>query len=142
MHSILSHFVLHRKFAFRFITASHFVLRDLYLVLANYKASKFKTTLNRAFTLFMLGFIGGVQAFAQSRGAGGFTSATTEINSYAEPVKKLMYAIAAVIALIGAFNVYFKMQNGDQDVKKTIMMTIGGCVAMIAMATALPMFFK
>lgn len=31
-----------------------------YLVLANYKASKFKTTLNRAFTLFMLGFIGGV----------------------------------------------------------------------------------
>lgn len=113
-----------------------------YLVLANYKASKFKTTLNRAFTLFMLGFIGGVQAFAQSRGAGGFTSATTEINSYAEPVKKLMYAIAAVIALIGAFNVYFKMQNGDQDVKKTIMMTIGGCVAMVAMATALPMFFK
>jgi len=53
-----------------------------------------------------------------------------------------MYAIAAVIALVGAFNVYFKMQNGDQDVKKTIMMTIGGCVAMVAMATALPMFFK
>ena len=90
----------------------------------------------------MFGFMGGVQAFAQSRGAGGFTSATTEISSYADPVKKLMYAIAAVIALVGAFNVYFKMQNGDQDVKKTIMMTIGGCVAMVAMATALPMFFK
>ena len=90
----------------------------------------------------MLGFMGGVQAFAQSRGAGGFTSATTEISSYADPVKKLMYAISAVIVLVGAFNVYFKMQNGDQDVKKTIMMTIGGCVAMVAMATALPMFFK
>ena len=37
---------------------------------------------------------------------------------------------------------YFKMQNGDQDVKKTIMMTIGGCVAFIAMSEALPMFFK
>lgn len=47
-----------------------------------------------------------------------------------------MYAIAAVVALVGAFNVYFKMQNGDQDVKKTIMMTIGGCVAMVAMAIA------
>lgn len=34
------------------------------------------------------------------------------------------------------------LQNGDQDVKKSIMMTIGGCVAMVAMATALPMFFK
>ena len=30
-----------------------------------------------------------------------------------------MKAIAAVIVLVGAFNVYFKMQNGDQDVKKT-----------------------
>ena len=54
----------------------------------------------------------------------------------------LMKAIAAVIVLVGAFNVYFKMQNGDQDVKKTIMMTIGGCVAFIAMSEALPLFFK
>ena len=36
----------------------------------------------------------------------------------------------------------FKMQNGDQDVKKTIMLTIGGCVAFIAMSEALPLFFK
>lgn len=104
-------------------------------------AVKAKSVIYRGFALFMLGFMGGVQAFAQ-KGVGGFTSATTEINSYATPVKNLMYAIAAVIALVGAFNVYFKMQNGDQDVKKTIMMTIGGCVAMVAMATALPMFFK
>lgn len=113
-----------------------------YLESAKKMAEKLKTSLNRGFVLFMLGFMGGVQAFAQSKGAGGFTSASSEISSYAEPVKKLMYAIAAVIALVGAFNVYFKMQNGDQDVKKTIMMTIGGCVAMVAMATALPMFFK
>ena len=50
--------------------------------------------------------------------------------------------IAAVIVLVGAFNVYFKMQNGDQDVKKTIMMTIGGCIAFIALSEALPLFFK
>lgn len=96
----------------------------------------------RGFAAFVLGAMYGVQAFAQSVGGKGFASATTEIQSYATPVKNLMYAIAAVIALVGAFNVYFKMQNGDQDVKKTIMMTIGGCVAMVAMATALPMFFK
>lgn len=47
-----------------------------------------------------------------------------------------MKAIAAVIALVGAFNVYFKMSNGDQDVKKTTMLTIGGCVAFIAMSEA------
>ena len=79
---------------------------------------------------------------ASSTGAGGFTKATTEISSYQTPVSNLMKAIAAVIVLVGAFNVYFKMQNGDQDVKKSIMMTIGGCVAFIAMSEALPLFFK
>lgn len=33
------------------------------------------------------------------------------------------------------------MQNGDQDVKKTIMMTMGGCIAFVALAEALPAFF-
>jgi hypothetical protein len=91
---------------------------------------------------FWLGFFTVSDAMASSKGAGGFTKATTEIQSYETPVANLMKAIAAVIVLVGAFNVYFKMQNGDQDVKKTIMMTIGGCVAFIAMSEALPLFFK
>ena len=33
-------------------------------------------------------------------------------------------------------------QNGDQDVKKTIMLTLGGCVSFIALSEALPLFFK
>ena len=93
--------------------------------------------------MFLLAFATSTaQLFASSTGAGGFTKATTEISSYQTPVSNLMKAIAAVIVLVGAFNVYFKMQNGDQDVKKTIMMTIGGCVAFIAMSEALPLFFK
>ena len=91
---------------------------------------------------FWLGFFTVSDAMASSKGAGGFTKATTEIQSYETPVANLMKAIAAVIVLVGAFNVYFKMQNGDPDVKKTVMMTIGGCVAFIAMSEALPMFFK
>ena len=91
---------------------------------------------------FWLGFFTVSDAMASSKGAGGFTKATTEIQSYETPVANLMKAIAAVIVLVGAFNVYFKMQNGDQDVEKTVMMTIGGCVAFIAMSEALPMFFK
>ena len=74
-------------------------------------------------------------------GAAGFTKATQEVSSYQTPVSNLMKAIAAVIVLVGAFNVYFKMQNGDQDVKKTIMLTIGGCIAFIALSEALPLFF-
>lgn len=79
---------------------------------------------------------------AGSKGAAGFTKATQEVSSYQTPVSNLMKAIAAVIVLVGAFNVYFKMQNGDQDVKKTIMLTIGGCIAFIALSEALPLFFQ
>lgn len=82
------------------------------------------------------------EAMAGSKGAAGFTKATQEVSSYQTPVSNLMKAIAAVIVLVGAFNVYFKMQNGDQDVKKTIMLTIGGCIAFIALSEALPLFFK
>jgi DNA-directed RNA polymerase subunit N (RpoN/RPB10) len=41
--------------------------------------------------------------FAQSKGAGGFQKAITEVSSYQTPVSNLMKAIAAVIALVGAF---------------------------------------
>ena len=99
-------------------------------------------TVQKYVAAFWLGFYTVTDVMASSKGAGGFTKATTEIQSYETPVSNLMKAIAAVIVLVGAFNVYFKMQNGDQDVKKTVMMTIGGCVAFIAMSEALPMFFK
>ncbi len=83
-----------------------------------------------------------VMTFAQSKGVGGFTKAISEVTDYQTPVSNLMKAIAAVIALVGAFSIYFKMQNGDQDVKKAIMLTIGGCIAFLAMSEALPLFFK
>ena len=54
--------------------------------------------------------------------------------------KQSAFARKGTLALV-AFNVYFKMQNGDQDVKKTIMLTIGGCIAFIALSEALPLFF-
>lgn len=74
--------------------------------------------------------------------SGGFATAIGTIQGYQSEVKSLMNAIAAVICLVGAFNVYFKMQNGDQDVKKTIMLTIGGCIAFVALGQMLPEFFK
>lgn len=71
-----------------------------------------------------------------------FASATATIKGYQSSVQTLLYAIAAILALVGAFNVYHKMTNGDQDVKKTIMLTLGGCIAMVCLATALPAFFS
>ena len=74
-------------------------------------------------------------------GLTGIESAGSTFQSYIPAIKNLLFIIAAVISLVGAFSVYTKMQNGDQDVKKTIMMTVGGCVALVVMAQALPAIF-
>lgn len=76
--------------------------------------------------------------------AGGedpFSKATGELTGYLPSIKKLTYVIAAIIALVGAFNIYHKMTNGDQDVKKTVMLTFGGVIAMVILSEALPAFF-
>ena len=43
--------------------------------------------------------------------------------------------------IFAAISVYVKMNNEEQDVKKSIMMIIGACVFLIAAAQALPLFF-
>ena len=86
-------------------------------------------------------------AMAQNA-AGDYTAGTTalaqvatEIAKYIPYVVKLCYAIAGVVAIIGAINVYVAMNNEEQDVRKKIMMVVGACIFLIAAAQALPMFF-
>lgn len=64
-----------------------------------------------------------------------------EIVKYVPVMVKLCYAIAGVVAIIGAISVYIAMNNEEQDVKKKIMMIVGACLFLIAAAQALPMFF-
>jgi len=62
----------------------------------------------------------------------------TEFDQGLEPVQSLCYIIAAIIAVLGAFNIFFKMQNGDQDVKKTILLVIGSSAGFVILASQLP----
>ncbi len=64
-----------------------------------------------------------------------------EIAKYVPIVVKLCYAIAGVVAVVGAISVYIAMNNEEQDVKKKIMMTVGACIFLVAAAQALPLFF-
>jgi len=76
-----------------------------------------------------------------SAGTAALGTVTTEIAKYIPVVQKLCYAIAGVVAIVGAVSVYFKMNNEEQDVKKSIMMIVGACIFLIAAAQALPLFF-
>lgn len=85
--------------------------------------------------------VAGVYAQDTSAGTAALTQVTTDIQKYIPIVQKLVYAIAGVVAVIGAVSVYIKMNNEEQDVKKSIMMIIGACIFLVAAATALPAFF-
>ncbi len=91
--------------------------------------------------------IGTTATFAQNA-AGDYTAGTTalsevttQIAKYIPYVVKLVYAIAGVVAVVGAISVYIKMNNEEQDVKKSIMMIVGACLFLVAAAQALPLFF-
>jgi len=64
-----------------------------------------------------------------------------EIAKYVPIVVKLCYAIAGVVAVVGAISVYIAMNNEEQDVKKKIMMIVGACIFLVSAAQALPLFF-
>ena len=85
----------------------------------------------------------GVSFAAVDIGAGqsAMTEVTSGIAAYIPFVRKLIYSVAAVVAIVGAISVYVKMNNEEQDVKKSIMMIVGACIFLIAAATALPYFF-
>ena len=109
-----------------------------------YKNVNFKisdSTKKFLFAVALTFCVAGVYAQDTSAGTAALTQVTTDIQKYIPIVQKLVYAIAGVVAVIGAVSVYIKMNNEEQDVKKSIMMIIGACIFLVAAATALPAFF-
>ena len=80
-------------------------------------------------------------AFAQGTGVGGITEATNMVTSYFDPATKLVYAIGAVVGLIGGVKVYNKFSSGDPDTSKTAASWFGACIFLIVAATILRSFF-
>lgn len=85
--------------------------------------------------------LSGMGAFAQGNGAAGITEATQMITSYFDPATQLIYAIGAVVGLIGGVKVYNKFSSGDPDTSKTAASWFGACIFLIVAATILRSFF-
>ena len=80
-------------------------------------------------------------AFAQGNGIAGINEATSMVSSYFDPGTKLIYAIGAVVGLIGGVKVYGKFSSGDPDTSKTAASWFGACIFLIVAATILRSFF-
>ena len=82
-----------------------------------------------------------VGAYAQGNGMAGINEATKMVTSYFDPGTKLIYAIGAVVGLIGDIKVYNKFSSGDPDTSKTAASWFGACIFLIVAATILRSFF-
>lgn len=70
-------------------------------------------------------------AYSQSSGgAGAITAATTEVSSFYDPAKKFIWALSAVLGLVGAVKLYYKFTNNDPESSKHAVGFLGGGIAL------------
>jgi hypothetical protein len=98
--------------------------------------SKFGTSL--FFTLLLL--IIQLALKAQDANA-GINEANAKVRSYFASGTNLMYAVGALVGLIGAVKVYQKWNSGDQDTGKVAAAWFGSCVFLVVVATVIKSFF-
>jgi len=80
------------------------------------------------------------EGFSQD-GSAGIQAATTNLVTYFAVGVTLMYAIGAVLGLVGAVKVYQKWSHGDHDTSKVAASWFGSCIFLVIVATVLKSFF-
>jgi Domain of unknown function (DUF4134) len=81
-----------------------------------------------------------VISYAQD-GNAGINEANTKVRSYFASGVNLMYAVGAIVGLIGAIKVYQKWNSGDHDTGKVAAAWFGSCVFLVVVATVIRSFF-
>ena len=74
-------------------------------------------------------------------GNAGINQATSQVKSYFATGTNLMYAIGAILGLIGAIKVYSKWNAGDHDTGKVAAAWFGSCVFLVVVVTVIRAFF-
>jgi hypothetical protein len=74
-------------------------------------------------------------------GNAGINEANTKVRGYFAAGTNLMYAVGAVVGLIGAVKVYQKWNSGDPDTGKVAAAWFGSCVFLVVVATVIRSFF-
>jgi Domain of unknown function (DUF4134) len=87
-----------------------------------------------------LSLLNKLDAVAQD-GNAGINAANTQVRSYFAAGTNLMYAVGAIVGLIGAVKVYQKWNSGDPDTGKVAAAWFGSCVFLVIVATVIRSFF-
>ncbi len=76
-----------------------------------------------------------------SKGAEALSDATHFMGTITMYVLDISYAVAAIVVVISALQIYVKMTYQEGEVLKNIMMLMGGVLFMIAASFVMPAFF-
>lgn len=97
--------------------------------------------MNKKLILTLMAAVLASAAMAQGNGIKGITDATSMVTSYFAPLTKLIYAVGAVVGLIGGIKVYQKFSSGDPDTSKTAASWFGACIFLVIVGVVLESFF-
>lgn len=104
------------------------------------KKELFAKVLLFSFIVCALNLLVSIPLFAQD-GNSGIQEATNKVKGYFDTGCDLMYAIGAVVGIIGAVKVYSKWNGGEPDTNKVAAAWFGSCIFLVVVATVLKSFF-
>jgi len=97
------------------------------------------TKTKRAITTLILA---GASLYASAQdGNAGIDAANDQVRNYFDSGTNLMYAVGALLGLIGAVKVYQKWNAGDPDTSKVAAAWFGSCVFLVVVVTVIKSFF-
>ena len=114
------------------------IVHPLTNFMRTYKCKVLSAVLRVAATAVL--FATHLSAIAQDANA-GINEANTKVRSYFDSGTNLMYAVGALLGLIGAVKVYQKWNAGDPDTGKIAAAWFGSCVFLVIVATVIKSFF-
>ncbi|OIV40339.1 carbamoyl phosphate synthetase [Flavobacterium johnsoniae] len=106
----------------------------------NWKLKFFWRRITRLHASLLLMLLFSVGGYGQD-GVAGINEANQKVRSYFDAGTELMYAVGAILGLIGAVKVYQKWNAGDPDTGKVAAAWFGSCVFLVVVATVIKSFF-
>ncbi|MDO4225367.1 MAG: DUF4134 family protein [Bergeyella zoohelcum] len=102
----------------------------------SFRISK-KKLIGNALTLALVLFM-----YSPMYAEAALNDAARTVGGWKEEMKALIYAVAMVVAFIGALRIYNKWQNGDQDINKELMGFGGACIFLTLIPSLIDSFFN
>ena len=114
-----------------------------YLIKINKMKKVFlKKLIKKSYGLYVTCLMVFISASAAAQdGNAGINEANTKVRSYFSSGTNLMYAVGAIVGLIGAVKVFQKWNAGDHDTGKVAAAWFGSCVFLVVVATVIKSFF-